>query len=61
MFGLAPGLYDTRAAMLANQGFAALGLAYVGYVDLSKSDNRSIDMDYFEVFMTDLVTCVEID
>ncbi|XP_067680470.1 bile acid-CoA:amino acid N-acyltransferase-like isoform X3 [Haliotis asinina] len=46
MFGSTGGLVETRAALLASHGFAALALGYMGYDDLPK-DLNDLDLDYF--------------
>ncbi|XP_046364219.2 acyl-coenzyme A thioesterase 1-like isoform X1 [Haliotis rufescens] len=46
MFGSTGGLVETRAALLASHGFAALALGYLGYDDLTKN-LEELDLDYF--------------
>ncbi|KAL8622877.1 hypothetical protein ACOMHN_026998 [Nucella lapillus] len=47
LFGLAGGLMECRAAMLASHGFAALALPIFGYDDLPK-DLRNQNFEYYE-------------
>ena len=48
MFGLAGGLMEIRAAMLAAHGFAALAVPFFRYDDLPKKFEDQT-FDYFEV------------
>lgn len=48
MFGGAEGIIETRAALLASHGFAALSLAYFKYKDLPEK-LQDVPVDYFEV------------
>ncbi|KAK7480356.1 hypothetical protein BaRGS_00028403 [Batillaria attramentaria] len=47
MFGTAGGIIETRAALLASHGFAALSLAFFRYLDLPPVLDK-IQLDYFE-------------
>ncbi|XP_074649996.1 bile acid-CoA:amino acid N-acyltransferase-like [Tubulanus polymorphus] len=47
LFGIAGGIMEHRAALLASHGFATLALAYFAYEDLPKNLHE-IHMDYFE-------------
>ncbi|XP_052031438.1 bile acid-CoA:amino acid N-acyltransferase [Apodemus sylvaticus] len=47
LFGVAGGLIEFRASLLASHGFATLALAYFGYDDLP-SRLEKIDLEYFE-------------
>ncbi|XP_038075758.1 acyl-coenzyme A amino acid N-acyltransferase 1-like isoform X2 [Patiria miniata] len=47
MFGLAGGIIEYRAAMLASKGIVALSLPYCGYEDLPRTYDR-LEFEYFE-------------
>ena len=47
MHGTTGGLNETKAALLASNGFATLALAFSRYQDLGKY--LDIDVEYFEV------------
>ncbi|XP_070181675.1 acyl-coenzyme A thioesterase 1-like isoform X2 [Littorina saxatilis] len=47
MFGAAGGNMETRAALLAGHGFAALSLAFIAFEDLPKR-MMDVQFDYFE-------------
>ena len=47
MFGMAGGLFEYKAALLASHGFAAMALAYFGYEDLPRA--YIYELEYFEV------------
>ncbi|XP_067680428.1 peroxisomal succinyl-coenzyme A thioesterase-like [Haliotis asinina] len=46
VFGMAGGIMDYRAALLASHGFATLSLAYIAYKDLPKKP-QDLDINYF--------------
>ncbi|XP_046567760.1 bile acid-CoA:amino acid N-acyltransferase-like [Haliotis rubra] len=46
VFGMAGGIMDYRAALLASHGFAAFSLAYIAYKDLPKKP-EDLDVKYF--------------
>uniref|UniRef100_H2ZQD1 BAAT/Acyl-CoA thioester hydrolase C-terminal domain-containing protein n=1 Tax=Ciona savignyi TaxID=51511 RepID=H2ZQD1_CIOSA len=48
LFGGYPGLIESKAALLASNGFAALGLAYYGTEDLPKKLTHTLDLEYFK-------------
>ena len=48
MFGFAGGLMESRAAMLASHGFAALSLPIFNYQDLPPTVEH-VNFTYFEV------------
>uniref|UniRef100_H2Y512 Acyl-CoA thioester hydrolase/bile acid-CoA amino acid N-acetyltransferase domain-containing protein n=1 Tax=Ciona savignyi TaxID=51511 RepID=H2Y512_CIOSA len=48
LFGGYPGIAEFKAALLATNGFAALGLAYYGTEHLTPNFAQTLDMEYFE-------------
>uniref|UniRef100_A0A6I8PBW2 Acyl-CoA thioesterase 4 n=1 Tax=Ornithorhynchus anatinus TaxID=9258 RepID=A0A6I8PBW2_ORNAN len=47
IFGIGGGLFEYRASLLANHGFASLALAYYGFEDLPQ-DFKEVDLEYFQ-------------
>lgn len=48
LFGIAGGVIEYRASLLASRGFMSLALAYFDYDDLPSSLLDGIDLEYFE-------------
>ncbi len=48
MFGGAGGCIETRAALLAKQGYAALALAFIRYRDLPFKNSFDVPISYFD-------------